>query len=106
MLEYVAQQTGGMTAWGSKDVTNLLPRMVDDFESYYSLAYSATAGKSGHAQDRSPRQGSEADRPRAQAVPAEVGHDQDGRPRHRHALRQRAAVIVRGEGPAGRAEAR
>jgi VWFA-related protein len=45
MLEYVAQQTGGVTAWGSKDVTNLLPRVVDDFESYYSLAYSATAGK-------------------------------------------------------------
>ncbi len=45
MLEYVAQQTGGMTAWGSKDVTNLLPHVVDDFESYYSLAYSATPGK-------------------------------------------------------------
>jgi len=45
MLEYVAQQTGGVTAWGSKDVTNLLPRVVDDFESYYSLAYNATAGK-------------------------------------------------------------
>jgi|GEM_PF-542205 len=44
MLEYVAQQTGGATAWGSKDVTNLLPRLVDDFESYYSLAYSATPG--------------------------------------------------------------
>jgi len=45
MLEYVAQQTGGVTAWGSKDVTTLLPHLVDDFESYYSLAYSATAGK-------------------------------------------------------------
>jgi VWFA-related protein len=45
MLEYVAQQTGGATAWGSGDVTNLLPRMVDDFESYYSLAYNATPGK-------------------------------------------------------------
>ncbi|HEX9459294.1 MAG TPA: VWA domain-containing protein [Thermoanaerobaculia bacterium] len=45
MLEYVAQQTGGVTAWGSKDVTNLLPHVVDDFESYYSLAYSATPGK-------------------------------------------------------------
>ncbi len=46
MLEYVARETGGMTAWGSKDVTNLLPHVVDDFESYYSLAYSATHGKS------------------------------------------------------------
>jgi VWFA-related protein len=45
MLEHVAQQTGGVTAWGSKDVTNLLPHVVDDFESYYSLAYSATPGK-------------------------------------------------------------
>ncbi|HXH37907.1 MAG TPA: VWA domain-containing protein, partial [Thermoanaerobaculia bacterium] len=45
MLEYVAQQTGGMAAWGSQDVTDLLPRVVDDFESYYSLAYSATQGK-------------------------------------------------------------
>jgi VWFA-related protein len=45
MLEYVAQQTGGVTAWGNKDVTNLLPRLVDDFESYYSLAYNASPGK-------------------------------------------------------------
>jgi VWFA-related protein len=44
MLEYVAQQTGGLTAWGTKDVTNLLPRLIDDFESYYSLAYNATPG--------------------------------------------------------------
>jgi VWFA-related protein len=42
MLEYVAAQTGGVAAWGSIDVTNLLPRVTDDFESYYSLAYSAT----------------------------------------------------------------
>jgi VWFA-related protein len=42
MLQYVAEQTGGVAAWGSKDVTNLLPRVADDFESYYSLAYSAT----------------------------------------------------------------
>jgi VWFA-related protein len=45
MLEYVARETGGMTAWGSKDVTNLLPHVVDDFEAYYSLAYNATRGK-------------------------------------------------------------
>jgi VWFA-related protein len=44
MLEYVAKETGGMTAWGSKDVANLLPHVVDDFESYYSLAYSARHG--------------------------------------------------------------
>lgn len=45
MLEYVAKETGGMTAWGSKDVTNLLPHVVDDFESYYSLAFTATKGQ-------------------------------------------------------------
>lgn len=45
MLESVAKQTGGLTAWGSKDVTNLLPHVASDFESYYSLAYSASAGK-------------------------------------------------------------
>ncbi|MEA2339426.1 MAG: hypothetical protein QOE82_3433, partial [Thermoanaerobaculia bacterium] len=45
MLEYVAKETGGVAAWGSTDVTNLLPRIGDDFESYYSLAYRATPGK-------------------------------------------------------------
>jgi VWFA-related protein len=45
MLEYVAKETGGVAAWGSKEVTNLLPHVVDDFESYYSLAYNATNGK-------------------------------------------------------------
>ena len=45
MLEYVAKETGGMTAWGSSDVTKLLPNISDDFESYYSLAYSAPHGK-------------------------------------------------------------
>ena len=45
MLDYVAKETGGVPAWGSKEVTNLLPRVIDDFESYYSLAYSATQTK-------------------------------------------------------------
>jgi VWFA-related protein len=45
MLEYVAKETGGVAAWGSTDVTNLLPRIGDDIESYYSLAYRATPGK-------------------------------------------------------------
>jgi len=47
MLEYVAKETGGVAAWGSNDVTNLLPHVADDFESYYSLAYSATHGQAG-----------------------------------------------------------
>jgi VWFA-related protein len=45
MLEFVAKETGGVAAWGSTDVTNLLPRIGDDFDSYYSLAYRATPGK-------------------------------------------------------------
>jgi VWFA-related protein len=47
MLEYVAKETGGVAAWGSNDVANLLPNVADDFESYYSLAYSATHGQAG-----------------------------------------------------------
>ena len=45
MLEYVAKETGGATAWGSSEVTNLLPGIGEDFDSYYSLAYRAPQGK-------------------------------------------------------------
>jgi VWFA-related protein len=45
MLEYVARETGGTTAWGSNDVIKLLPDIGNDMESYYSLAYRATEGK-------------------------------------------------------------
>jgi len=47
-LTYVAEQTGGMAAWGQADVIKLLPRIEEDFSSYYSLAYRATT----HRQDR------------------------------------------------------
>jgi VWFA-related protein len=47
-LQYVADQTGGMAAWGQQDVVKLLPRIEQDFSSYYSLAYRATT----HRQDR------------------------------------------------------
>lgn len=47
-LQYVAEQTGGMAAWGQADVIKLLPRIEQDFSSYYSLAYRATT----HRQDR------------------------------------------------------
>jgi len=42
MLDFVAKETGGVSAWGSTEVTKLLPRIGDDFDSYYSLAYRAT----------------------------------------------------------------
>ena len=45
MLENVAKETGGKTAWGSNEVTKLLPDIGDDLESYYSLAYRAPEGK-------------------------------------------------------------
>jgi VWFA-related protein len=45
MLEFVAKETGGVSAWGSTEVAKLLPRIGDDFDSYYSLAYRATPTK-------------------------------------------------------------
>jgi VWFA-related protein len=38
----IAQETGGLMASGPSDIVDLLPRVVDDLESYYSLAYRAT----------------------------------------------------------------
>ena len=38
-LKQLADATGGMTAWGSDDVERLLPRVREDLDSYYSLAY-------------------------------------------------------------------
>jgi VWFA-related protein len=42
-LQEIAQGTGGLLAWGHKDVMSLLPRITADLDSYYSLAYRATA---------------------------------------------------------------
>jgi len=47
-LQHVADQTGGLAAWGQVDVVKLLPRIEQDFTSYYSLAYRATT----HREDR------------------------------------------------------
>jgi VWFA-related protein len=38
-LKQIAEATGGLTAWGSDDVARLLPRVKEDLDSYYSLAY-------------------------------------------------------------------
>ena len=43
VLKEVAKQTGGLAAWGSSDVARLFNVIRDDFDSYYSLAYRATA---------------------------------------------------------------
>ncbi|MEA2463461.1 MAG: hypothetical protein QOJ98_1208 [Acidobacteriota bacterium] len=42
-LYEIAVATGGMTATGPRNIAGLLPRVGDDLESYYSLAYRATA---------------------------------------------------------------
>jgi VWFA-related protein len=42
-LQEIARETGGALAWGSKDITQLMPRIADDLDSYYSLGYRATA---------------------------------------------------------------
>jgi len=35
----LTESTGGTLAWGTVDISNQLPRIRDDFEDYYSLAY-------------------------------------------------------------------
>jgi len=42
-MKEVSSKTGGSLAWGSKDIVQILPAIRDDFDSYYSLAYRATA---------------------------------------------------------------
>ncbi|HWW59958.1 MAG TPA: VWA domain-containing protein, partial [Thermoanaerobaculia bacterium] len=48
-LEFVAGQTGGVAAWGVQNVAELLPCIGDDLETYYSLAYRATASSQDKA---------------------------------------------------------
>jgi VWFA-related protein len=38
-LQRLAEETGGSMAWSAVDIVKKLPRVRDDFESYYSLAY-------------------------------------------------------------------
>lgn len=40
-LQQIAKETGGLMAFGPSDIVDLLPRVADDLESYYSLAYRA-----------------------------------------------------------------
>jgi VWFA-related protein len=39
MLTEVAEETGGLAAWGDADVVKLMPHVTEDLGSYYSLAY-------------------------------------------------------------------
>ena len=42
-LEELAKTTGGLMAWGTRNIAELLPRVADDLETYYSLGYRATS---------------------------------------------------------------
>jgi VWFA-related protein len=46
-LETVANRTGGLKAIGPAPIAELVPRVVEDLESYYSLGVPSPAGKSG-----------------------------------------------------------
>ncbi|HYM62767.1 MAG TPA: VWA domain-containing protein [Thermoanaerobaculia bacterium] len=39
-LKYIADRTGGAMAWSAKEVAAFLPRVGEDLDQYYSLAYS------------------------------------------------------------------
>ena len=41
-MSIVAEQTGGVLGWGSKNIVSVLPAVTDDFGTYYSLAYRAS----------------------------------------------------------------
>jgi hypothetical protein len=42
-LNDMAVKTGGLMAWGSRNIADLLPRVAEDLETYYSLGYRAPA---------------------------------------------------------------
>lgn len=42
-LQDLAAGTGGLMAWGAANIAEMLPRVADDLESYYSLGYRSRA---------------------------------------------------------------
>jgi VWFA-related protein len=48
VLQTIAERTGGLTAYGP-DIVKLLPRVEDDFTTYYSLAYRAETRRQDRA---------------------------------------------------------
>jgi len=47
-LDDVTKATGGTVAWGSMNIADALPRIRDDFDDYYSIAYRVTARNDNH----------------------------------------------------------
>ncbi len=43
-LEDLARATGGLSAWGAGSIVEMMPRLADDIQSYYSVAFRATPG--------------------------------------------------------------
>lgn len=41
-FDELAERTGGMSRWGTRDIAKLLPQVADDAAQYYSLAYRVT----------------------------------------------------------------
>ncbi|HEU4887477.1 MAG TPA: VWA domain-containing protein [Thermoanaerobaculia bacterium] len=50
-LAELAKETGGLMAAGSSDIVSLLPRVVEDLHSYYSLAYRTPATGTTRSRD-------------------------------------------------------
>jgi VWFA-related protein len=50
-MNLIAERTGGATAWGVENIAEFLPKVREDLDSYYSLAYRATSN--GNGRDRS-----------------------------------------------------
>jgi VWFA-related protein len=48
-LDDITKATGGTTSWGSVNIAEALPRIREDFEDYYSLAYRVTARNDNRA---------------------------------------------------------
>jgi hypothetical protein len=48
-LTKVAHDTGGISEWGAEAIAKMLPRIREDFESYYSMAYRITSTGSDRA---------------------------------------------------------
>jgi VWFA-related protein len=54
-LDELARETGGLTASGSTDIVSLLPRVAEDLNRYYSIAYKTPATGTTRSRDISVR---------------------------------------------------
>jgi VWFA-related protein len=45
-MHHLAADTGGLASWGAWNIADMLPKLADDLDSYYSLAYRASQSTS------------------------------------------------------------